>query len=140
MAQEVQKSSWQYHPLSGNELLKWIFADAWQKLVNDGQFGAHLVYHNPSYRVKLEVQAFDASARGATNGAMVEAVGHVETTKDDLGDKKPIKFVMDLESEPLREPDKARELLDEGRYKVVTKDGVLVDEKVKKNDKKEPKQ
>src|SRR5215510_9564065 len=126
------KSSWMYHPLDGQELLKWVFADAWQKLQADGQFGSNLAYHNPKYVMKLEVMAYDASAKGATNGAMVESAGQMETTPEPQDKGKHKRFSLSVDSEPMKEPDRARELLDEGRYKTVSKDGVLVDEKVKK--------
>jgi hypothetical protein len=137
--QDAPKSSWTYHPLNGNEMLKWIFADAWGKLSADGQFQGHLTYHNPSYRLKLEVQAYDASNKGATNGAFAESAGNEVTLAVVPGDfeKNRIRFEMDLQSsEPLKEPDKGREMVDEGRYKTVAEDGILVDKKVKKEVKK----
>src|SRR4030095_927373 len=134
MAEQV-KTSWQYHPLSGQELLKWIFADAWQKLVGDGQFGNNLVYHNPTYVLRLEVTAYDGS-KGPTNGALTECGGGMTTSEQPLArETKLNRIKLDVSSESLKEPDKARELLDEGRYKVTNVDGVLVDKKVKKGDK-----
>ena len=133
---EQAKSSWIYHPLNGQETLKWIFADAWAKLSQDGQFATHLSYHNPTYTIKLEISAFDASSKGVTNGAVAVSDGQMTTSKEEIPQNR-IKLVS-LETrndDPLREPDKARELLDEGRYKTVSKDGILVDEKVKKETK-----
>jgi hypothetical protein len=129
---DAPKSSWIYHPLDGNELLKWIFADAWEKLRANGQFQAHLSYHNPTYLLKLEVQAYDASAKGVTNGALAEAMGGLQTSEEQLIGSRIKLDTMEANSEqPLKEPDKGRELIDEGRYKTVSDGGILVDKKVK---------
>lgn len=137
MAEQV-KSSWTYHPLDGQELIKWVFADAWAKLSQNGAFGAHLSYHNPTYRLSLEIKAYDASAKGVSNGANVLSEGKLETIEGNLAEFEPTKVSTEVVfGEPLTQPDRARELLDEGRYKTVTDSGVLVDKKVKKGFKEE---
>ena len=136
MAQEAPKTSWIYHPLDGQELLKWVFADAWPKLKEDGQFGANLVYHNPKYTMRLEITAYDGG-KAATNGAVAVYSGEMYTSGTPLPaetEQKEIKLGSEVEQ--LKEPDKARETIDEGRYKIVNEGGVLVDKKVKKGDKK----
>lgn len=133
---EQTKTSWQYHPLNGQEALKWIFADAWQKLQQYDLFQTHLSYHNPTYKLKLEIQAYDASAEGATNSASVSSGATLVTIADELPKNRLRMVDLDVASDvPLKEPDRARELLDEGRYKVVSDSGVLVDKKFKKEKK-----
>jgi len=137
MSEQV-KTSWQYHPLSGQELLKWIMADIWAKLSQDAQFGEHLVYHNPIYRARIEVEAFDGLIKegaGPTSGAVGASSASLKTSQEEFPESAMRKLALELNSETkLKEPDRARELLDDGRYKVTNVDGVLVDKKVKKSD------
>ena len=143
---DAPKTSWIYHPLNGQELLKWVMADMWQKLQQDSQFGQHLAYHNPVYRVRLEIDAHDMAARGQasenspkagpTSVAVATSAGSIKTSELDLVEEPDAKIAINVGSEEkLREPDRARELLDEGRYKITNDSGILVDKKVKRGDK-----
>lgn len=136
---EPQKTSWIYHPLSGNELLKWIFSDAFEKLTADNVFQPHLAYHNPVYKLHLEVKAFDRTPQGTifqTNEVGSETFGQKTTSDEEILDMEAKKIVkMVSNEEPLLTPDKARDQLDEGRYKVVKEDNILVDKKIKREQK-----
>lgn len=97
-----------YMPLDGNEMLEYLLYEVRRQLKPYGEFGVHNAYHNPKIRFAVIIEQ-----RTPGEGTHIE-----HETKISIEDV-PIVF----------EPDKVRDLLGIGRYKVVESGGVLVDEK-----------
>ena len=121
-----------YHPLDGTELLKWLLSALEEKLSGHGEFSIARVYHNPYYKLNLEVLTFDAKGKDGEQAFQLETSGARTTTGDprDLGQHRALRIKMESET-PLLEPDKARESAKLGTYSVVKDGEIMVDKKEK---------
>ncbi len=96
-----------YVPLDGTELLEYLMHEVRERLKSHFLFGIQNAYHNPKIRFAVIIAQRDR-----------------EDTHTDYESKASFEDIPTV-----LEPDRVRELLGLGIYKVVEKGGVLVDEK-----------
>lgn len=104
----ANEESNRYVPLDGNEMLEYLVWEVRNRLKAYGEFGISNAYHNPKIRFNVIIEQ-----RTPITGESVEYESKI--TIDDI----PIVFA----------PDKVRDMIGLGKYKVVESGGVLVDEK-----------
>jgi hypothetical protein len=120
-----------YHPLDGQELLKWILHELQQNLPNHYIFSPAMAYHNPTFNLKLTITSWspEGTTKYPVGEANVEAGAHKVTSQIEGGEPAPEQTVEVNFTEPLYAPDKARDAAKLGRYKTERVAGVLADVK-----------
>jgi aconitase A len=105
-----------YHPLDGQELLKWLLSRIKQELEGNYLFSPNQAYHNTFVA--------DALAKSVTKDPTSASLDAQEklTKKFKISQKKPI-----------LEPDRVRDEIGEPRYTTEKVGDILVDAKVKKD-------
>jgi hypothetical protein len=125
----MSEPNFQYHPLDGVEILKWILQDAGQKLREFADFARHRAYHNPKYTLALTIETFDATGKYVSADQKTLAAGEKFTINPDP-EGEMVKIIPPIVSEgPLLTPDAARDAIREGKYQTKKEGGVLCDVK-----------
>lgn len=129
--QNTASSTPLYHALDGREVLRWALLEAGRQLTEFGMFSTAMTYHNPKFRLTLEVDAYDASGTYVNGSAQASASGS-RTTTPTPGEKEVSIKAPEAKGGPAFEPDKVRDSIDAGRYFTKKVGDVLVDVKDKR--------
>ena len=126
-----------YHPLDGQELLKWLLERIKKELEGNYMFGQSHAYHNPSFHVNVELTTWSAEGAYPVNTSVADAVAEKLTAAPDdpiltkANSKINKKFKVN-QPKPVLEPDRVRDEIGEPRYTTEKVGDILVDAKVKK--------
>jgi hypothetical protein len=121
--------NFQYHPLDGVELLKWILQDSGQKLREYSDFARHRSYHNPRYTLSLVVETYDATGKYASSEQKIQSAGEKYTVRPDPEGDRATLSPPTISEGPLLTPDNARDMIREGKYQTKKVGDVLCDVK-----------